>query len=241
MISRKARVVDGYTTLKAVQRRVGPHAAPPERAEIRVLEPVRPPPAAHIGHTVLPTKYAIVCYDCGFEFNITGKARDTYCPKCRSRLDLTDHVLTGTVKEEIVTAGRIVLSKGAILDGGTLTGNIIFLNGTVRSGHVKACYLLEIGAGAVVKASQLDALNLCIAHAATYRFVKPVQFRNVEIHGHLRASLAAQGLVAVYPEGHFTGSLRAGHLIVHEGGGLSADVCLTPDGPADLEDGDGVS
>ena len=232
--SKKTKIVDSYTTLRAAQRRVqersankSPPPKPPE-PERPKSEPEVKRPGTHIGRTVMPTKHDIVCYSCEFEFKVTGKSNNTYCPKCKAMLDLKDHTITGAFSDELVTAGKVTLTKTSILDGGRITANNVCLQGTVKEGRLQVHHTLELAEGAVIPEDMIHARNLRIAENASFTFRKKATFRNVDIHGEFKANLWADGLVTVHPGGHLKGKLHTAHFCVLDGGGLTADVAVEP-------------
>lgn len=231
---KRTKVVDSFVTLRAAQRRAQdgpsspPSSTPPPERTIKKPDSGPRKPGTHIGRTVLPSKYEVVCYDCDFEFTITGKAKSTHCPKCRQLLDLTDHTITGTFTDKLVTAGRVTLSRTAVLEGGRITANDVKLEGTVKEGQLKVQHTLELAAGAAIPEDLVQARNLRVAAGASYTFRKKVTFRTVDVFGALRANLWAEGLVTVHPGGHLKGKLNTVHFCVLEGGGLSADVVVGP-------------
>ena len=218
--SRKVDVVDGYTALKAAQHAVRspPTKLPAEPAsELQKL-------GAHVGRTVIPAKHVIECYECGYKFQLHGKAASTNCSKCRAILDLTDHVIAGKWREPLKTAGAIRLTKKAVLEAGELIANDIILGGTVEAGTARAMRTLELRPGARFPQANLTALNLSIAAGAVIELAQPAEYHDVEISGILTAKLKATGLVTIHAGGLFAGRLESAHLAVEDGGGLDADV-----------------
>lgn len=228
----KAKIVDGYTALRAAQRHVKDHAAPTSTAKESASTTDKPAPrssvATHIAHTAMPTKLDIVCYACGYQFKMTGRSKHTLCPKCKEQLDLTDHTLTDVFDGELITAGTVRLGVGAVLDGGRITATDIVLEGTVKSGLLHAHKTLELAEGASLPEKLVQARHLRIATGMHMTFKRPVEFEDVDVMGELDASLTASGLVTIRAGGHLRGTLTTSHLAVEEGGGLSATVRVEP-------------
>jgi cytoskeletal protein CcmA (bactofilin family)/predicted RNA-binding Zn-ribbon protein involved in translation (DUF1610 family) len=232
----KTDFVDGFATLRAAQRfgveKKYSGAKPEDESEPTSPKPTTPAKTGGtIGRTVMPTQYQIVCYACGYEFVIRGKAEATQCPKCGARLGLKDETITGAFAEELVTAGKVKLAKSALMNGGTITANDLVIEGIVQSGTLKAFKTIEICAGAILPEELIDARHLKIGAGATVQFSAPKAFGDVEIHGELNATLKASGTVRIGPTGNFLGRLETRHLIVEEGAGLSADVVAMPPTP----------
>jgi cytoskeletal protein CcmA (bactofilin family) len=242
----KARLVDGFTTLRATQRH-GVERKYSTRSEADESAPkkdkgapdkARPAKGSmSIGRTVMPTQNEIVCYSCGFGFIMRGRADSTQCPKCGARLGLKDETVTGACSEEIITAGKVRLTKSAVLDGGKVIANDITLEGTVKSGSLRAYKTLELGAGAVIPEEMIEAKNLRIAVDASFDFRGDMTFHDVEVFGELKANIRATGMVTVHPGGHLLGKLETQHLVVEEGAGLNADVIVEPE-PEENENGE---
>lgn len=230
--SRKVSVVDGYSAVKAAAHAV----KPPDQAEAAPPAPASPerggqqPPAesqklgAFVGRTVMPAKRVIECYECGYKFQLHGKAAATNCSKCRAMLDLTDHVIDGRWAASFKTAGIIHLTATGILQSGDLIANDFVLEGTIEAGTIRALHKLEIRPGARFSEQNIQAPELVIAPEATIAFIEPAEFSDVEIFGALRANLSATGIVTIHPGGSFEGQLQSAHLIVEDGGGLVAEI-----------------
>ncbi len=235
----KTKVVDAFTTLRATQRHgLEKKFSAPSNAE-NAPEPdkktsaarktgARPQAASGIGRTVMPTQNEIVCYSCGFSFIMRGRAETTQCPKCGARLSLKDQTVTGACSEELITAGIVRLTKSAILDGGKIVANDVIIEGMIKSGSIQAHKTLELAAGATIPEEFVVARNLRIGAEASFDFLGNMEFHDVEIFGELKANLKVTGVVTIHAGGHLLGSLQTDHLIVEEGGGLTADVRVEP-------------
>lgn len=229
----KTQLVDGLVTLRATQRvqRERRYATkPPEE-----VAPASPPPepskaaAGGIGRTVMPTQNEIVCYACSFQFVMRGRVQSTQCPKCGARLGLTDETVSGRFSAEMITAGKVTLTRDAVLDGGTVIANDILLNGTVREGTLRALKTLTLGPGAVIADEAIDAKSLCVAEGASLRIRRPLRLQNLEVAGSLEGEFDVSGLLQVRATGHLKGTVRTGHLVVEDGAGLQADLKVTPE------------
>lgn len=220
----KTNTVDGYAALKAAARAA--HAQP--------KSPVAPPraEAVHVGRTVVPPKHVIQCYECGYTFQLHGKASSTNCSKCRVILDISDHAITGPWSKSLKTAGHIRIAADARIDGGELVGNDIVLAGTVKKGKLRAMRRLELEAGATFPEDAVSAPDLSIAAGAVIVFDEPGQYRDVQIHGTLRARLRVNGTIRIHTGGWLDGELETAHLTIEEGGGLTGAVTLSRDNPA---------
>jgi cytoskeletal protein CcmA (bactofilin family) len=223
--SRKAGVVNSYAAIKAAQRAgqarapAAPAPAPSTNgpADLKTL-------GAAISHTAVPARQLIECYECGYKFQLHGRAESTNCSKCRAVLDLTDHTIAGKWTKSFKTAGTIRLAETGVLESGDLVANDIILAGTIEAGTVRAMRRLELHPGARFSEHNLSAPDLLVATGAALVFLEPARYRNVEIAGNLRATMEVTGVVRICATGCFEGHLTAGHLLVEDGGGLRASL-----------------
>jgi cytoskeletal protein CcmA (bactofilin family) len=228
--SRKAGVVDSYAAIKAAQHavKVRPTTAPAataktgEPADLKAL-------GAAIAHTAVPAKQFIECYECGYKFQLHGRASTTNCSKCRAILDLTDHTIDRKWNDPLKTAGTIHIAADGIVETGDLVANDIILEGTIEAGMVRAMRKLELRPGARFSEHNLKAPDLLIAAGATIAFIEPAEFATVEVFGILRANLHARGTIIVRAGGLLQGAVHSEHLVVDEGGGIQAAVRIEPD------------
>jgi hypothetical protein len=226
--SRKARLVDGYTALKAAQRAaeherdastpVSKEHPEPESSEAK---PETKKPGAHIGRTVLPTKYEVTCYECGFTFEQTGRSQNTQCLKCRTMLDFIDYTIDSEWTDSLRTAGKIRITPNGVIQSGELIGGEVFLEGKVEAdAHVHAHQWMNLGASASFKEGSVSWQDLRVPEEASFNFRKQIDCRHVEVAGKLKAKLKISGLAHVKATGCLEGSLDGARLAVDEGGGL---------------------
>ncbi len=233
--------ISGLATLRATQRqpRVRRYATGPSiDAESPAADDEASPPADRTGHTrprpmgigrtTMPTQNEVVCYGCGFQFVVRGRTTVTQCPKCGARLSMKDETITGGFHEECVTAGKVTLTRSAIVDGGKITANDILLEGIIKSGQVRAHKMLTLAKGAELPEDLLDARSLKIGPEASFDFERTLELHDVEVCGELKARIKATGTVTVRASGHLLGQLMAKHLIVEEGGGLNCALDVQP-------------
>jgi cytoskeletal protein CcmA (bactofilin family) len=226
---RKASVVDGFTVVRMVRHAKGgePEPSPPPAPK---KEPAPPggEKKSHIGHTVLPTRHAIRCYECGYEFSLTARSPKTYCPKCRTILEWKDYLIQGEWSEPVKTAGTIRVGPQGVLKAGPVIATDILIEGRLEGGDLEAFRWLEIGPGAVYDPLHMKALSLRVAAGVEMKLKGKAGFRDVDILGRLDARLQATGLVTVRAGGLLTGELEGSHLAVEEGGGLRARLKIVP-------------
>jgi hypothetical protein len=218
--SRNDGVVDSYAAVKVAQR-AGKSRARAEGDELQKL-------GAQVRQGVTPTRQLIECYECGYRFQLHGRAPKTNCNKCRAVLDLSDHTINAKWAGTLKTAGTIVLASGALIEWGELVGGDIVLRATVGTGSIRAMRRLELGEGAVFPEEAIAAPELRIAAGAVITLNDEAKFHDVEVLGTLKARLHATGSVVVRAGGLLEGKLYAEHLVVEDGGGLKAAVRVTP-------------
>lgn len=230
----KIKVVDGFLTVKAVEKakatrpstaggekKKSPTAATPAAASKPAAGP-----RVHIGHTALPTKYDISCYHCGFGFTMTGRKPHTYCPKCKNKLDTSDHIIDGLFNDTIKTAGKVRVLPTGVIEGGDISTNDLVLEGKIQGGQVTVQHTLEFAPGCAFNESRYTARDIRIAADARISLHTNTRYRNVEILGELTAKLQADGVVTIKPGGCMKGEIRGEHLVVEDGGGLLADLYI---------------
>jgi cytoskeletal protein CcmA (bactofilin family) len=221
---RKDGVVDSYAAIKAAQHAARAH---PQRAPVATdggqpheLQQL----GAQITRTAIPAKQLIECYECGYKFQLHGRAASTNCSKCRVMLDLTDHVINKKWNGTIKTAGKVHIASSGIAESGEIVASEIVLEGKIETGRVRATQKLEIWPGSRFCEDNVRTVDLFIAPGATATFNQPTDYRSVEVAGTLHANLHANGTVIVKAGGRFVGEIYSGHLIVEDGGGLQALV-----------------
>jgi cytoskeletal protein CcmA (bactofilin family) len=215
-------VVDSYAAIQAAGRAVksrgvvapGPGAPPDELQKL----------GAQVRTGAVPTKQLIECYECGYRFQLHGKAPKTNCNKCRATIDLSDHVIDKRWNGALKTAGAVRVTAEGVVEAGSIIANDFILEGTVQAGIVKAMRRLELRPGARFSEHNLQAPDLLIASGATIALIEPAEYRDVEIAGTLRANLQVAGTVTIHTGGLLQGELHGEHLVVNEGGGLQARV-----------------
>ena len=232
--NRKVNTLDGYATIRAVARtKSTPVSSPPAPVSKADTTTDAPPtdlqkPGARVARTAMPVKHLIECYECGYKFQMHGRATSTHCPKCRALLDLTDHTVDTEWSETIKTAGTIRLAPSGVLKGGDLVGADVIVEGIIEGGRARALHTLELGAGAIFSEKAISAPSLRIASGAQFTFKQAAKYRDVEIFGSLNAKLDAKGVITVKAGGLLEGDIQAEHLIVEDGGGLKAALHVAP-------------
>ncbi|NQU10424.1 polymer-forming cytoskeletal protein, partial [bacterium] len=182
---RKVKVLDSYQTLKAVRttaRNPSPRVAKPHRTATAQAAPPEPPKSVvHIGRTTIPSRHVIICYECGYQFQLHGRIPRVPCSKCRADLDLTEHEVTGPWTKSLKTATTVRIQRGAVIRGADLVGKQIILEGRLVEGSLRALERLELRAGAEFPEASISTVDLTVGAGAEISFQQPVTYREVEI------------------------------------------------------------
>ena len=228
---RKAGVVDSYAAIKAAQHAAAARgrpsqakAAPRPAGEPTDLKKL----GAAISHTAVPAKQLIECYECGYKFQLHGKAATINCSKCRAMLDISDHAIESRWSGALKTTGTVRVTADGVVEAGSIVASDFILEGSIEAGIVRAMRRLELRAGARFSEHNLQAPDLVIAAGATIALLEPAEYRDVDIAGTLRATLHATGVLTVKAGGLFQGEVQSAHLIVEPGGGLQATLRIQP-------------
>ncbi len=197
--------------------------------------PPAPPPAdakaaTTISHTTLPPRQHIRCFECGYEFNLTGRMTSTYCPKCKTALDLAGYTIDSDCSENLKTLGTICITSRATISSARMLATDIDLAGKVVTSTLQAFGRLILHAGADFMRKDVKSTDLRVEAGAELSLGGFAVYRNVDVAGVLKANLFATGLVSVHATGALIGDVCGGHLAVKDGGILQGHIRISPDG-----------
>lgn len=181
--------------------------------------------ASHIGHTALPPKHKLVCFDCGYRFEISGKIESILCPKCRVDISLRDEVVAGEWEGDLKTGGTVEIKADGVIVGGEIIAKEVVFDGRIEGGSINAYDRLLFGSGASYDPDLIETPNLGIAAGTALKLTGGQSFKSVWIAGALECDeLEVAETIEIEAGGLFKGKLRARNLIVADGGGLNAAV-----------------
>lgn len=183
----------------------------------------------HIVKTIRPSQHTVRCFECGYEFKISGTTRTLYCAKCRAKIDMGDYAIDQPWSGELCTGGTVHVRPGGRLENARIrAGNIILEGGIDTATTLECTQWLELAGGEAPSPRQFNARNLRIAAGHSVKLEHKFRVHHLELHGELEGDVEASGLVDIRAGGHLKGIVRGAHLQVEEGGGLSARVFIWP-------------
>ncbi len=235
MASKKTNVVDGFTAIRAAQEAArhgrGDPLRPDAGEETLDSRPESTVKAGtRIGRSVLPSKREIICPQCGYVSEVTGKLQLFVCQGCRQRMKLDDVTLPeGEWSGEIETGGNVVVPAGTLLKGGRIVANDIRLEGKMQGVEMRACRRLHVMSTAAVDWVRVSMRDLELGPGLRLMPGRPLEMRHLILHGSFCGNLRLAGSLTIHATGDFSGEVRAAGLHVEEGGGLRASLDINPD------------
>lgn len=159
----------------------------------------------------------------------------TYCPKCRTTLDLAGYTIDSASSEPLKTLGTIRITRRGIVSSAHLLATDIDLAGRVKDSLAQAFNALIIHPGADYVRKEITSSDLRIEPDAVVTLKSAAAYRNVDVAGTLNTNLYATGLVTIRSTATFTGSIIGGRLVVEDGAVVSGEMNISPDGLAQAE------
>ncbi|MBN1557244.1 MAG: polymer-forming cytoskeletal protein [Lentisphaerae bacterium] len=230
-------VIDGFTSIQAVRRsgqasrqaRTRPSSSRlPNKPRGPSGAPAPGKPAARIGHTAMPERHEIVCYECGFAFVLQGRFEKTYCPKCRQCLTFETITIDGVSRRTVKTIGVVTVTPAGKIAGGRIVATDVILAGAINGGQVCVSRRLELREGATFKPDCVSMRDVRIHAGARIALDHDLVCRDLEVDGFLKARVHADGLIAVRRGGFLSGEIHGPRLAVQDGAGLSAVLDVGP-------------
>lgn len=231
MSAKDPLVIDGITSVRAV-RHSGKNKQDPKYGPSRTALPAagrknapgKPAPGGKIGHTVMPETFEIVCYECGYTFNLRGRIQKTYCPKCRKVLIADEQIIESEWSGRVKTIGTVQVRNGGNLhDAHVVVGNLV-LDGRIANCTTRICRRLELGAHAAGDIAGIETRDILVRPDARLSQRATLRCENLIVEGHYKGTVDVRGLVTIMPGAFLQGRVQAARMLLHEGGGLKAAV-----------------
>jgi len=225
-------VIDGFASVQAV-RRAGKNRKKPHYGQSRTTLPAadkkartgtKAGPRAKIGHTVVPDIFEIVCYECGYTFNLRGRIQKTYCPKCRKTLVADEQIIESDWSGRVKTIGTVQVRNGGSLTKAHVVVGSLILDGRIEESTTKIGRRLELGSNASGDIAKIDTRDILIRADAKLSYRAKLRCENLIVEGDFRGTVEVSGLVTVMSGAFLQGRVKAARLLLHEGGGLKATV-----------------
>jgi len=211
-------------------------AGPPGPKQPPIDRPPKKESAVAPSRTTMPPRQHIRCFECGYEFNLTGRMHSTYCPKCRTTLDLAGYTIDSDCDEPLKTLGTIRITKRGVVSSSRMVATNIELLGKIKNTPSQAFESLILYPGAQFTRKDVKSADLRIESGAEVTFKNAVIYRNIDIAGTLRGTVYATGLVTLRSSGVFEGTINGRHLSVEEGGLLLGEMNISEDGLKQAEE-----
>ncbi len=154
----------------------------------------------------------------------------TYCPKCRTTLDLAGYTIDAASSETLKTLGTIRITRRGSVSGAHLLATNIDLAGRIKDSLAQAFDALIIRPGADFVRKEVVSSDLQVDVGAEVKLNDDAAYRNVEIAGKLQTRLYATGTATIRSGATFTGSIIGRHLVVEEGATVQAEFDISEEG-----------
>lgn len=237
--SKEPNVIDGFSSVRAVR-----HAGEAGHARQFKTRPSKDripgtkeqsgqqnkaePPASRIGHTVVPQKHELLCYECGYAFVVQGVIHYPICPKCHRKLIKDDLSIDAEWTGNVRTIGNVEIKSTGIVKSGSITARDIIIEGNAERCALHAGRRLELGHGARFNIEKAEFKDVLVRPGARIAIPPKLFCRNLYVEGELKAAVTASGTVSVKSGGLLRGRVNTAHLTVEDGGGLKARLRVEP-------------
>ena len=237
--SQDPNVIDGFSSVQAARRAKGRGAAPRLRPATDALprlqgaapapDPASAKPAARIGHTVVPDRHDICCFECAYSFVLTGRLHDTFCPKCHAEMKAEDITIETDWTRPVQTIGTVDIKPSATLKNVRVIAQNVVLAGNAEDSTLQVCGCLDLCAGARFNMDSISLRDLVVRRGGRFSIRSTVNCRDLTVEGDIKAKIYTEGTITVRPGGWLRGEVHGHRVNVEEGGGLSAKLFIGPD------------
>lgn len=228
---KKPNFIDGFSSVQAVRRSAKAKSeckTQPSRTTLPAVEKPPPPqaapsaPATRIGHSVIPEKFEITCYECQYKFILQGRIIDTFCPKCHKKLQSGNHILDGEWSGSIMTLGTVEIRDTCVLKDADIVARNVILAGRADNGKLRVNNRLEICPGASLNIAECRLTDIVVKEGVVLDIGDAILCRDLEVLGEVKAEVESTGVITVEPGGFLKGKITGPRLVIKDGGGLKA-------------------
>ena len=228
------KVIDGFSSVQALR-----HTGKVSKPRLRSSQSNLPPKAKkasgaskgkaggglRIGHTAIPQKHDILCYECSYAFVLTGRLSKTICPKCHKTLLTSDY---STAQKEVLTIqtiGSVHILPGAELEEkSNIVARKIVVAGDIEKALVNCTGTIELCNGAKLDVRKITFKDVLVREDCRISVTRKLECQNIDVKGDIKGNIKVSGRVTIHSGGMLQGKITTPHLIVHDGGGLKAAV-----------------
>ena len=155
---------------------------------------------------------------------------NTYCPKCRTTLDLAGYTIDAPSSETLKTLGTIKITRRGSVSGAHLLATTIDLSGRIKDSLAQAFEALIIRPGADFIRKEIVSSDLHVDVGASVKLNDDAAYRNVEMAGQLKTCLFVTGTVIIRAGAIFEGKITGRHLVIEDGAILQAELDISDEG-----------
>lgn len=223
----KNGMIDGFMSVQAVKRKTD-KPLPNHDQEPGDIPPVDLPGKAtnehSFGHTALPPKHHLTCYECGYGFTQSGRLDKVICPKCRTHLATGDKTICGPWSGTIKTVGNVNINQGANISDASITATIITIAGTCDRTRFYPGKHITLCSGAQLSASALSDHPVVIPESEVIQIEETTICRSLKLEGTLTGSFQIQEQAEFGPNAVYRGQLKAQSISITDGAAISAHL-----------------
>lgn len=173
-----------------------------------------------------PPKRAVLCIECGREFQAPAAADTTNCPKCGCYMSLRDFVIDGLWDDRIETRGNVtILRKGKVNAPPILCHHLTIRGSLETSATCSGDLAIRVSARFRTK---LRCAKLLVQKRARVEFIHPVETGEAVIDGSVTGSIRALGTVTLLKRSRLRGNITATRLILKPGATHTGTLRIIP-------------
>jgi cytoskeletal protein CcmA (bactofilin family) len=155
-----------------------------------------------------------------------GLMRDTYCPKCRTTIVVSDITIDNEWTGSVKTMGTITLTRSGCLKEAELTAGDMIVEGDAEDGTINVCRTLELRKGARLNPARVTVNDIRIRSGCRLAPKVVLVCQTLHVEGHLKGEVQTVKTVTVHSGGMLQGKIHTSCLEVEHGGGLKAQLFI---------------